>query len=880
MQRLLLTLLLLGVCVTSAYAQITISGHICDKDSGEGVSDVNVMLQNDKRTILYGYAISDANGDYTVSYNGDAQTLQIVVTGFNIQGQSKSITAKSQRVDFNIEYSALEIREVVVNAESVSRQSDTLTYNVATFINVTDRSIGDVLRKMPGLTVGEAGDIKYNGVAISKLYIEGMDMLGGRYGIATNNIQARDIARVELYENHESVRALRGMTMPQAAALNLRLKEDAKGTWNGTAQLGGGYKPWMWNGELSAMYFGKKFQTISIYKTNNTGDDVSREFTSHFGGFGGVSSMLGVHYPTVPNITQSRYLDNNIHAVSLNAITKLKEDLELSINAGYIHDLQQADGASQTRYYLPDSASLVITEGTSVSHIVDRCDITLNLLSNTDKRYLQEKISFGGTWNRDYGIVDNDGDIVSQYFKLPKISINNNFTNVRRWDRWVLNFNSDINYDTQPAQLEVRPMLYDDIVCGNADYPNAIQTLYGKRLVTNNYLTTSYKIKRWNFMLSAQLNGNVEHMESSLNALSDNGDIAPTTNELKNDILYSRLDFVLTPSVQYSLGSKFMLQADIPLDLMWLYSEDRINNVATTNKTKILYQPSLSLTSAITHNLKLSAQASYNEHYGSLYDSYSGYIMTDYRVIQRKAGEISSNKSQMYGVQLSYGNAIDAIFAGAEANYFDSRSNLMYNTNFNGSLSEIEAIEMPNRNNGYNLKGNFSKRLNAIATTINLQGGYMQSWSEVLRESILMSSIYQLITAELGFNTRITKAVRIDYNALYNRSISTIGSDKPSAINLFRQRGDIDFIIAQKVVCRIGAEHFLNTSIEGKNRNTVFVDASIRVKHKRMEYSVEARNILNNDMFVNVSNSNNIGYTYSYALRPASVVFKVKFSFR
>lgn len=116
MRRLLLTLLLLGVCVTYAYAQITILGHICDQDSGEGVSDVNVMLQNDKRTILYGYAISYANGDYTVSYNGNAQTLQIVVTGFIIQGQSKSITAKSQRVDFNIEYSVLEIREVVVNA--------------------------------------------------------------------------------------------------------------------------------------------------------------------------------------------------------------------------------------------------------------------------------------------------------------------------------------------------------------------------------------------------------------------------------------------------------------------------------------------------------------------------------------------------------------------------------------------------------------------------------------------------------------------------------------------------------------------------------------------------------------------------------------------
>ena len=66
-------------------------------------------------------------------------------------------------------------------------------------------------------------------------------------------------------------------------------------------------------------------------------------------------------------------------------------------------------------------------------------------------------------------------------------------------------------------------------------------------------------------MLSAQLCGDVEYMESSLNGINDKGEIQASSPELQNDILYARLDFVLTPSLQYSVGSKLTIQADVPL---------------------------------------------------------------------------------------------------------------------------------------------------------------------------------------------------------------------------------------------------------------------------------------------------------------------------
>ena len=200
---------------------------------------------------MYGYTTSRADGSYTLEWQGTADTLLVTVTGFNIAPQSKRILARTQRVDFSVSHADLKIREVTVKAPPVERRSDTLSYTVSKYADVADRSIGDVLRKMPGIEVSKAGEVKYNGKTINKFYIEGLDMLGGRYGIATNNIQAKDIARVEVYENHQPIKALKKLVDTDRAALNLRLKESAKGTWSGTMQLGGGYKPAMWSGELT-----------------------------------------------------------------------------------------------------------------------------------------------------------------------------------------------------------------------------------------------------------------------------------------------------------------------------------------------------------------------------------------------------------------------------------------------------------------------------------------------------------------------------------------------------------------------------------------------------------------------------------------------------
>ena len=45
---------------------------------------------------------------------------------------------------------------------------------------------------MPGIDVSESGQIRYNNRPINKFYIEGLDLMGGRYGVAVNNVRATE----------------------------------------------------------------------------------------------------------------------------------------------------------------------------------------------------------------------------------------------------------------------------------------------------------------------------------------------------------------------------------------------------------------------------------------------------------------------------------------------------------------------------------------------------------------------------------------------------------------------------------------------------------------------------------------------------------------
>ncbi|EEX51432.1 hypothetical protein HMPREF6745_3093, partial [Prevotella sp. oral taxon 472 str. F0295] len=175
-------------------------GKIMTK-AGKPLVDVNIIIYftNDLNNIA-AYCISDENGAYSIesAYKGDS--IKVVATGLNIGNYTAYIPSKTREFNIIVEEKTFILKEIVVKSTRLYAQEDTINYNVSSFLSKNELSLGDVLKKMPGITVGESGEISVKGKPVKHLYIEGMDMMKDRYGIATNNIDPNAIATVQVFQ--------------------------------------------------------------------------------------------------------------------------------------------------------------------------------------------------------------------------------------------------------------------------------------------------------------------------------------------------------------------------------------------------------------------------------------------------------------------------------------------------------------------------------------------------------------------------------------------------------------------------------------------------------------------------------------------------------
>lgn len=181
----------------AALAQVQIQGTVVDTE-GKPIHYARVMAQDPADSTVCGYAFTRSKGEYLLRIRCNIPNVILSVSSMEIEKQSILMPNRSQRVDWTVKHALHEIKSVNVYAQKLWGRGDTLSYSVAAFAKKNDFLLKDVLNKMPGINVEPSGLIRYKGRPISRFYIENMDALQGSYGIATNNIAAKDIATVQV----------------------------------------------------------------------------------------------------------------------------------------------------------------------------------------------------------------------------------------------------------------------------------------------------------------------------------------------------------------------------------------------------------------------------------------------------------------------------------------------------------------------------------------------------------------------------------------------------------------------------------------------------------------------------------------------------------
>ncbi|MFZ4784477.1 MAG: carboxypeptidase regulatory-like domain-containing protein [Flavobacteriales bacterium] len=138
---------------------------------------------------------------------------------------------------------ANDLGAVNVEAERIPirMKGDTLEYNADAFKTKPDASTEDLLKKLPGVQVDDQGNIKANGKTVEKVLVDGKEFFSDDAKVATKNIPADAIEKVQVYEGKGTEAEMTGVDDgTREQTINLTLKDNKKDQWFGEISAGGG----------------------------------------------------------------------------------------------------------------------------------------------------------------------------------------------------------------------------------------------------------------------------------------------------------------------------------------------------------------------------------------------------------------------------------------------------------------------------------------------------------------------------------------------------------------------------------------------------------------------------------------------------------------
>lgn len=862
--RLIFFIFLISVWfIASAMAQTSVSG-IVKTAEGKGMDFVSVIASpSDAPRKILASVFTDENGCFQMSVKSDCDSLILKASNVEITPAQIIIPNRSGNYDIIVENHAIELKEVVVKSKKIYSQGDTINYNVSSFLSHTDQSIADVLKKMPGITVSDAGQISYQGKPIKNFYIEGLDLMKGHYGIATNNIDPNNIATVQVLENHQDIKALKGLRPEEQASINLRLKEGVKGVFNLIATIGGGYgDEGLWNNSAIATYFRRNSQFLATYKGNNTGEDLSQELYSFDNDWSRTSNISSISMPSAPGIDKRFYYFNRSHNATFNNVYRVGRSGEFGINAAYLNDRDMRSSSSSTTNFLPDGGQNIVDEVMQGTARMQKAYGDLTYLNNGDENYLKEQLKFDwSATDSDSRILAGDDDIV-QIGKTDTYRLLNKFhmTHRNSADRGF-EISSLVNLEKRPHSLSVSPNLFPEMITGDildqhVDYRN---------ISTENSAGLLSALKVGNFTLhpSAIVNYHHNALESRLDAMH-------------NDLTLDYLDAGLGAEIMFNIR-KFHASIYLPMKYRLFRLDNKVDGIIT-NKNRFRVEPSLNLTYKVNSSHNINASAALNYMTPSIETLYSGYILTSYRQLSSyDVAGLYEGMNQNYSLKYDFKNILSMSFAGAEVMWNRQSPEVLYGSYYDGIVQHTISRRTSENSNILSARVHASQGFDWRRLKIGASVTYSYYDSPLL----VQNDVLRYTGNNLGVNADISftpfKWMAVSYQSNYSQSATQPkGGERFPWIRTVTNKGSLDFTIPGGVTLTTSLYHYYN-NFNDSDRSFLLLNAEAKYSIKRFSFTLSCDNLLNRKTYVYSNLSALTESKAIYNIRPRSILLKIRF---
>jgi hypothetical protein len=733
---------------------------------------------------------------------------------------------------------------------------------------------------MPGIKVLSSGAIQYNGKDINKFYIENLDLLQGRYSIATNNISAKDVASVEVFEYHQPVKALAETNPSDHAALNLKLKNSAKGTLNATVQLGIGADPLLWENELILLYFAKNKQNITTYKGNNSGNDVSSEFTDFYEDNDNTifqGKFLSVLAPTPPDISEQRYLFNNVNTVNTNFLYLLPKEYQMTTNISYSHDIQKRKSYARSSYFLPNNNVLNIEEQLDAHQKMNQADAHLKITTNKENFYLTDAIKMSANWNDNKGIAICP-DTINQNLETNTYNLSNLLEIVKTLpNKTTIHFRSFNGFMQTPQNLTVHPGVYTDILNPGDNFDRLLQNTVFNNFTSNTLVFYSISKHSLTQNYTIGMNINNQNLDSYLQAYQGNNAlIYSIADSLKNDLHWQKYKAYITGEYVYN-WNKFRIDAYLSASYNLLFVENQLSNKEKSIK-QFLFNPGISVLYDLSRKWYAKASVETHNNLGNIQDAYTGYILQNYRLFNRNDGKIAENIVLRSTVSANYRNPLKALFGDINFLYEVRKSNMLKEQYFLGNLQMNNTLYQTVKSFTKGITGTISKNIYAWRANISLSGSFYNIASSLMSQRELIDYQYNILTVNPSINTQLTTWAGLSYVCLWNESSTNLKSSVSNSpgVRSVSNRIIPYLSIFKNVSFVLIYEHYYNNSVS-EDKNRTFLDANIKYKLRNVDLMLSWTNILNSKEYITSIFDQTSQYTNIYEIRPSQMLLTARF---
>lgn len=307
---------------------------------------------------IVSYAISKDDGSFTIHSNKALSSFWLPArcVGYTtLRVHYKEVPATP--LHLMMKDDSYTLSEVTIKGRNLGAKikNDTIEFSPDVFKNGSEQNMSDVIKKLPGMTVDESGNVSYQGKKIDKFLVNGEDVLSTG-GHALKTLSADFASGVELLSNYNDGNVGNSFNSKETTALNL-INKDFHNKWAGNFTEGGGMKN-KFDSKNSALKMGNKVSASIIANANNTNEAVFSimDYLNANGGLTGVKTTNGFAQLSLSSAERNVLMPSNDEYKRTSGIGNvnltLKPSSHYKATIGVIHNEMDAKSALSTEQHI------------------------------------------------------------------------------------------------------------------------------------------------------------------------------------------------------------------------------------------------------------------------------------------------------------------------------------------------------------------------------------------------------------------------------------------------------------------------------------------------------------------------------------------------